>query len=216
MRQQCLAQSIAITRRTRPAERAVHDPEPGPAARFPAARRSSGPHQRGLLGRRRGRATERGAGQDEWHGDLEGAAVRASLVAVIQQREVVRRFCLKCHVTKLVAAVQAAQVAQVEHVWDVSDTVSGCAHDRPPLVSGGAPSQVNVGHPHTVMRQAGFWRRLSNGDLILGRGSPLLVSRPRKYPEELVQRGIRLALESAVRSRMSLLSETPSWRTLRA
>jgi transposase len=39
-------------------------------------------------------------------------------------------------------------------------------------------------------------RRLSDEDLVLGRGSPDVMSRPRKYPEELVQRGIRLALES--------------------
>ncbi len=46
------------------------------------------------------------------------------------------------------------------------------------------------------MSQAG-----SDGDLetrisVLGRGSTSVMARPKKYPDELVQRGVRLALES--------------------
>ena len=35
-----------------------------------------------------------------------------------------------------------------------------------------------------------------NQDAVLGRGDPPLMSRPRKYPEELLERGVRLTLES--------------------
>ena len=42
----------------------------------------------------------------------------------------------------------------------------------------------------------GFAESLNGGRSVLWRGDPPRMSRPRKYPDELIQRGVRLAMES--------------------
>ena len=50
---------------------------------------------------------------------------------------------------------------------------------------------------HHWMRQAGFDRSSGTGIVSWRKGSSDLMARPKKYPDELIQRGVRLALESA-------------------